>query len=111
MIDTVILKVIGWVLPVVLGPIVYVLADNALNISKSVDDLPPALKRLAVVIMGTVLAAAFSALGLALPPECQAAYDEVCARALGTPSVVQGVVAGLVAMAMHYLRKKPVWRH
>lgn len=100
---------LGWVLPIVLGPLVYVVARYALNAGLWVDDLPPAFKRVAVVAIGGVIAAAFNALGIAPPPECvdmqtQAALAS-CAGALNAPVVVRGVTASLVAMLIHALKK------
>lgn len=100
--------VLGWVLPVVVAPIVYFVARELLNIANRVDDLPPFVKRVAVTAIGVTIVAIFQGLGLALPPECVALPDELpasCVDAINTPGVVKGVVAALVAMLMHALKK------
>ena len=101
--------VLGWVLPVVLGPLVYFAARELLNVSRRIDDLPPLVKRFAVVALGTLVAAGLHVLGGAVPLECVTLAEGVlspeCATALNAPTVVRGVTAGLVAMILHYLKK------
>ncbi len=109
-------KVLGWVLPVVLGPLVYYVARYALNVSTAVDDLPAPIKRIAVVLIGAGLSAAFAALQVALPGECAALSADVaaatsgavhsCVAALGTKAPVEGVVAALVAFVIHAIKKQ-----
>lgn len=109
------LKVLGWVLPIVLGPVVYVVARELLNLTEKIDDLPAPLKRVAVMFIGTLMSAAFGALSIAMPEACAAIardvltpVDEalsVCARALTEKVPVQGVTAALVAMVIHKIKK------
>lgn len=98
-------KILGWVLPLVLGPIVYVVARSALNAHTAIDDLPPILKRIAVGALGIAITVAAQALGVVLPPECVDAASRECATALNAPAVVQGVTVALVAIIMHALKK------
>lgn len=101
-------SILGWVLPIVLGPLVYIVAGEVLNAHRRIDDLPPVFKRIAVVGLGTLIVAVLSALGIALPPECASLPQEVteaCAKVLSEPTVVRGVAAALVAMLLHKLRK------
>jgi ammonia channel protein AmtB len=105
-----VLKVLGWVLPVILGPIVYVVAREVLNVARRVDDLPAVAKRIVVGIIGVVMTAAFTAAGVALPTECVASFagsdfTEACATALTGKTTVQGVTAALAAMILHALKK------
>lgn len=109
------ITVIGWVLPIVLGPLVYAIARSTLNVSNRIDDLPPAIKRLAVVAFGTAVVAIFSALGVTAPETCVAIGNgtvagvdaaQACAVALASKVPVQGVVAALVAMTIHAVKKE-----
>jgi hypothetical protein len=101
--------VAGWVLPIVLGPIVYLWARQLLNVTTWVDDLPPIFKRFAVVLLGTLVVAVLNALGIALPPECDTLpqdVTQVCVSALSGSTIVRGVTAALVAMFLHALKKE-----
>ena len=102
--------ILSWVLPIELGPLVYFAARELLNVSRRIDDLPPLVKRLVVGVLGVLLTSAFTALGVALPPECVElfrvdAVSEACRTALSAPDVLRGVTAALVAIAMHALKK------
>lgn len=111
MIPAIVLKVLGWALPVLLGPIVYLVAREALNVTRRIDDLPPFVKRIAVSVIGVALTAGFTALGLAVPAECVAltqgaeSVSEACATALTGATTVKGVTAGIAAMILHALKK------
>lgn len=109
------LKVLSWVLPILLGPLVYLGARELLNVSERIDDLPPTAKRIAVVIFGTLVSAVFGVLGVTAPQECLALaahgissvaeFTKPCAEALVTKAPVQGVVAALTAMVIHQIKK------
>ena len=108
--DVILVKVLSWVVPVLLGPLVYVAARELLNVTRRVDDLPAFAKRIVVTLVGTVLTGALAALGVALPTECVASFagsdfTDACAQALTGKTVVQGVTAGLTAMVLHALKK------
>lgn len=112
MTSLIVFKVLGWVLPVVLGPVVYFVAREVLNVSQRIDDLPPAFKRVAVVLLGGIVTAGLNTLGIAIPEACNAlAGTEVgtsaaaCAQALGEKVPVQAVTAALVAMVIHAAKK------
>lgn len=105
--NAIVLQIIGWVLPIVLGPLVYVAARYALNANAFVDELPPLFKRVAVVALGTLTVAVLNVLGVAVPTECATPTETFtdCAATLNTPTVVRGVTAGVVAMVLHALKK------
>lgn len=101
-------RVLGWVLPVVLGPVVYLFARELLNATRRVDDLPPIAKRASVIALGLLVSALLNAVGVAVPPECFALPNEItseCANALNAPTVVRGISAALVAMLIHAVKK------
>lgn len=110
------LKVLEWVLPMVLGPLVYYAARELLNLSAKVDDLPPVLKRVAVVGIGIVITGVFNVLNIVAPEQCVALTGtataagtdalHACAVALTQKVPVQGVTSGLVAILIHALKKQ-----
>ena len=101
--------VLGWIVPILLAPLVYAVSREILNASRRIDDLPPAIKRVAVAIIGTLLVGGLNALGVALPAECYVAdtfaFTDVCAKALNGPTVVRGVTAAIAAMIIHTIKK------
>lgn len=103
------LPILGWIVPIVLAPLVYVMARELLNAHRRIDDLPPIAKRIAVVLLGTLLVGALNTLGVAVPVECYVgdvfAFTEACVRAINGPTVVRGVTAGLTAMVIHAIKK------
>lgn len=108
--SAIVLKVLGWVLPIVLGPLVYVVAREVLNVARRVDDLPPTAKRIVVGIIGTALSAGATATGIAIPTECVALvqgidFTEACSAALTGKTVVSGLTASIVAIVIHSVKK------
>lgn len=101
-------SVLGWVLPIILGPLVYVAMREVLNVSQRLDDLSPGVKRILVTIAGTGLAFAVEALGVSLPSECEQIREgvsEACEAALLGKPFLKGVTAAVVAMVLHKLKK------
>ena len=101
--------VFAWILPIVLGPLVYVLARQLLNAHYTIDGLPPTAKRVIVGIVGVLLATVFQQLGVTAPPECSDSalpeFLKACSAALSAAPVAQGVTASLVALVLHALKK------
>ena len=101
-------SVLGWVLPILLGPLVYVAMREILNVSRRIDDLSPGVKRVLVTIAGTGLAFGVEALGVSLPSECENVREgisEACEAALLGKPFLKGVTAAVVAMVMHTIKK------
>ncbi len=104
------MKVLGWVAPLVIGPIVYFASRELLNAAVWIDDLPPAFKRVAVVLVGTIICAVLGVLGVSAPAECSALSNAVgdaqaCAIALTQKVPLQGVTSALVAFVIHAIKK------
>ena len=105
-----VLKVLGWVLPILLGPIVYVAANIVLNLTRKIDDLPAIAKQFVVTLIGTAAVGALSALGIAVPPECVALPNEItdaCIGVLTGSMVIKGGAAAVTAFVIHAARKSP----
>lgn len=103
-------SVLGWVLPILLGPIVYVVMREVLNVSRRLDDLSPGVKRILVTIAGTAFAFAIEALGVSLPSECEQIRDgvsEACEAALLGKPFLKGISAAVVAIVIHAVKKSP----
>lgn len=102
------LTVVGWVLPILLGPIVYFAGQALLNGSQKIDDLPPAFKRIAIVVLSSVLVAIFNAAGVTVPVECQGTevVVDACVKAINAPAVLKALTAAAVAFLMHFLKKQ-----
>ena len=101
-------SVLGWVLPILLGPLVYVVMREVLNATRRIDDLPPAVKRILVTVAGTALAFGVEALGVSLPSACEDVRNgisEACEAALLGKPFLKGITAAVVAMALHALKK------
>ena len=101
-------SVLGWVLPILLGPLVYVAMREILNVSRRIDDLSPGVKRVLVTIAGTGLAFGVEALGVSLPSACEDVRNgisEACEAALLGKPFLKGVTAALVAIAIHAIKK------
>ena len=105
--QTLIAKIAAWVLPVLLGPLVYLLSRKLLNVHAYVDALPPTTKRIVVAVLGVLVANGFAALGVAAPAECLPNAAGDCLAALATTPVLQGLAAAAVAMVCHALKKAP----
>lgn len=112
---TIYMKMLEWVLPVVLGPIVYYVAREILNVSARIDDLPAPIKRVAVFAISGVVTATFGALHLVAPEACTALTDSAtvasnavgaCAAALTQKVPVQAVTGAVVAMIVHAIKKE-----
>lgn len=105
-------KILEWVLPLLIGPLVYAGARELLNLSATIDDAPAFAKRIFVVLFATLVSAGFAALGLTVPPECSlllhggTEVTQACAVALTQKVPVQGVTAGIVAMIIHAVKKQ-----
>jgi hypothetical protein len=108
------LQALRWILPVVLGPIVYKLGRYALNVSDKIDCLPATVKRLAIMAIGTALSTLFTYLHLTLPAECASLVNvsadimvgatRACAEALNLQVPLQGLTAAAVAMVIHRIK-------
>ena len=109
------LDVLRWTLPILLGPAVYAMSRDVLNLSTTIDYLPAIAKRGIVVMIGVALSALLAWLHLTTPDACAALTNvsadvmaearHACALALNTKVPLQGLTASGVAMLMHALKK------
>lgn len=109
-------QVLKWVLPMILGPVVYYLGRYLLNLSNAIDDLPPAVKRIAIVAIAGALTSGLAWLHIDVPSECQALVNvsadimagaaHACAAALNTKVPLQALTAAAVAFVIHEIKKQ-----
>jgi hypothetical protein len=105
--DWIISRAMGMVLPVVLGPIAFVLTQWLKRSIAALDAASPRVKRAVVVALSFVLAAGVKFAGSYLPPLCDAASDAVgCLNAIADPQAMQVMLAALFAFVLHAAQQK-----
>lgn len=118
MTDALAIRLLGWLLPLVLVPVVYVVFRWVTNHIDLLDRLPAGVKRIAVTLFGMAATTILSKIGIAMPLACEGLWvgdlSAACLEALneqgwqnGLATAIAGVFVGLGAMGLHYLRKKP----
>jgi hypothetical protein len=89
-------------LPIVVGPLTFVVMQGLKSLSLTVDALPPLAKRLAVM----VIAIALTALGAVSGVDFQCSTEGAnCLSALDKDAV-KAVIGTALAYAMHYAKQK-----
>ena len=90
-------------LPLVVGPITFVLMQGLKALSKTVDALPPIAKRFAVaaIAVGLTVVAHLAGVDVACDPN----GVENCLSTLDTDAV-KGIVAAAIAYALHLAKPK-----
>lgn len=97
-------KAIGLALPVVLGPLSYILMGLLKTAAAFVDRQPAFLQRGMVILIAAMIATVANIAGADLPCLNDAAG---CSLADLDRTAVQAILGSLVAMAMHALKKAP----
>ena len=105
--DWIISRATGLVLPVVLGPIAFLLTQWLKRSIAVLDAARPAVKQAVVLALSFVLAGVVKVAGSYLPPLCGAGSDAVgCLNAIADPQAMQVIVAALLAYALHAGQQK-----
>lgn len=114
-----ILRVLGFVLPIVLVPVVYASFRFVSNHVGALDALPPWAKKLSVTLLGVALTGLLDLLGVGLPIACGelVANGELTAACLdalqqgdwqkNVATTLAGAFVGLGAIGLHWLKKQP----
>jgi hypothetical protein len=89
--------------PLVVGPITFVVMQGLKGLSATVDALPPIAKRFAVAAIAVVLTVASHLSGVEVACDPNAAQD--CLSTLDTDAV-KGMVAAAIAYALHLAKQK-----
>lgn len=89
--------------PLVVGPITFVVMQGLKALSKTVDALPPVAKRFAVAAIAVVLTVVAHLAGVDV--SCDPNGVENCLSTLDTDAV-KGMVAAAIAYALHLAKQK-----
>jgi len=105
--DWIISRAMGLSLPLVLGPIAFVLTQWLKKSIAALDAASPRVKQAVVLALSFVLAGAVKFAGTYLPPRCSAAGDAVgCLNAIADPQAMQVMLSALFAFALHAAQQK-----
>ena len=105
--EWIISRAMGLALPVVLGPIAFVITQWLKKEIALLDAANPRVKQTVVMALSFVLAGAVKYAGTYLPPTCSAVSDAVgCLDAIADPQAMQVLLTALFAYAMHTAQQK-----
>src|SRR3954469_4365683 len=100
--DWIISRAVGIALPLLLGPIAFVLTQWLKKSIAALDAASPRIKQAVVIVLSFVLAGAVKFGGSYLPPLCAVGSDAVgCLNAVADPQAMQVMLTALFAYALH----------
>ena len=100
-------QTMGLALPVVLGPIAFVLTQWLKKSIAVLDAASPRVKQAVVMALSFVLAGAVRFAGSYLPPLCDAGADAIgCLNAIADPQAMQVMLSALFAYVLHASQQK-----
>jgi hypothetical protein len=102
-------RAIGLALPVVLGPLAFILTQWLKKSIAALDAASPAVKQGVVIALSFVLAGAVKYVGSYLPPLCSARDAVSCLNAIADPQamqVMQVMLSALFAYVLHASHQK-----
>lgn len=95
----------NFVLPMLLGPLVYLLVRGLKNASTWIDGQNPAIKRTLVVAVAILVTAASNLVGQPITCDTAAANAADCLNQV-TPEILKAILASGTAFLLHYLKKQ-----
>ena len=105
--EWIISRAMGLTLPVVLGPIAFVITQWLKKQIALLDAANPRVKQTVVMALSFLLAGAVKYAGSYLPPLCDAGSDAVgCLNAIADPEAMQVMLTALFAYVLHASQKK-----
>jgi hypothetical protein len=105
--DWILSRAMGLMLPVVLGPIAFVLTQWLKKSIAALDASTPRVKQALVLAISFALAGLVKLGGSYLPPMCDAASDTMgCLNAIADPQAMQVMLSALFAFALHNAKRK-----
>jgi uncharacterized membrane protein YphA (DoxX/SURF4 family) len=105
--EWIISRTTGLAIPVVLGPIAFVLTQWLKKSIAVFDAASPRVKQAVVMALSFVLAGLVKFAGTYLPPLCGAGSDAVgCLNAIADPQAMQVMLSALFAFALHAAQQK-----
>src|SRR5689334_23703862 len=99
-------RAFGLALPLIIGPLAFILTQQLKSAIAALDTATPRVKQAVVVALSFLIAGALKFIGNYLPPIC-ASTDEAlaCITALTDPEAMQVIVSALLAFVLHASRK------
>jgi hypothetical protein len=105
--EWIISRAMGLALPLVLGPMAFIVTQWLKRSIVALDAASPKVKQAVVVALSFLLAGSVKYVGSYLPPLCQAASDAVgCLGAIADPQAMQVMLSALFAFALHAAQQK-----
>src|SRR5438552_5427423 len=105
--DWIFSRALGLVLPIVLGPIAFVVTQWLKKSIAALDAASPQVKQGVVIALSFLLAGAVKYVGGYLPPLCAGGSDTVgCLNAIADPEAMQVMLSALFAYALHAAQQK-----
>jgi hypothetical protein len=105
--DWIVSRAIALAVPLIVGPIAFVLTQWLKRSIAVLDTARPAVKQAVVLALSFALAGVVKFAGAYLPPLCGGNSDAVgCLNAIADPQAMQVIVAALLAYALHAGRQK-----
>ena len=95
---------IGIVIPMLLGPLVYLVVKYLKVISTWIDNQSATIKRTLVVAVAILVTAGANLLGQPINCDTAAASATECLNQL-TPDIIKAVLASGIAFFLHYLKQ------
>ena len=100
--DWIVSRAIAMALPLVVGPIAFVVTQWLKRSIAALDAARPAVKQVVVVALSFVIAGAVKMAASYLPPLCSGGNDAVgCLDAIADPQAMQVMLTALFAFALH----------
>jgi hypothetical protein len=100
--DWILSRATGLVLPIVLGPLAFLLTQWLKKSIAALDAASPRVKQAVVLALSFVLAGAVKFAGTYLPPLCNSGSDAAgCLNAIADPQAMQVMLSALFAFVLH----------
>lgn len=95
-------QAISLALPLILGPLTYVVMKYMKQGITAIDNAPPHVKQAIVLVLSFVLAGLVKAFGQFLPGSCATNDNSVdCLNAIANPDALKVILSALIAFALH----------
>ena len=105
--DWIVSRALALAVPVVVGPLAFVLTQWLKRSIAVLDAARPAVKQAVVLALSFVLAGVVKYAGAYLPPLCSGGSDAAgCLSAIADPQAMQVIVAALLAYALHAVQQQ-----
>ena len=105
--DWIVSRAAGLVIPLLLGPMAFVITQWLKRSIAVLDAASPRVKQAVVMALSFALAGLVKFAGSYLPPLCDAGTDAIgCLNAIADPQAMQVMLSALFAFALHAAQQK-----